>query len=232
MNEALKRYKDIGYNDVYGWVNEKLFDCVDILDSANLNKSGGCLEIGVHHGKFYILLNQVIHANEQSYAVDVFDQQELNIDHSGKGSFDVFINNLKQYDVHAGTNTKVIKGDSTDSALDLVGLIGAGTIRFFSIDGGHTSQHTVNDLHLATKLIQNQGVVFVDDIFNNGWPGVIEGVCRFLMLQPVLVPFALGFNKLFMCKLSYHNYYINLFASHPNFFKRVEFFGHDMISLK
>jgi hypothetical protein len=50
---------------------------------VNINKNGGCMGIGVHLGKFFILLNQLINAEYKSFAVDIFSDQHLNIDKSG-----------------------------------------------------------------------------------------------------------------------------------------------------
>jgi hypothetical protein len=141
-NVNLKKYQSDGFKSVEGWCSEGLFDIVDFLDSLNLNRSGGVCEIGVHHGKFFLLLNQVTDANERSFAVDVFDNQSLNIDNSGCGSAEIFKNNLALYDVHNGRNTELVYADSTDSraASNLIERVGTGSLRFFSIDGGALSQ--------------------------------------------------------------------------------------------
>jgi predicted O-methyltransferase YrrM len=49
--------------------------------------------------------------------------------------------------------------------------VGVGSMRFISIDGGHTPEHTVSDLNLACRLINNQGVVILDDVLHHPWPG-------------------------------------------------------------
>jgi hypothetical protein len=143
-----------------------------------------------------------------------------------------FLHNLSNYDANEGRNVKVTKGDSTDSSLDLNAKIPNGSIRFFSIDGGHTPQHTINDLKIAEKAINNQGVVIVDDILHPCWLGVLEGTLKYLSAFPNLVPFALGDNKLFLCKLSYKEKYYNHMMTfpgknHSGF--NLKFFGHDVI---
>lgn len=229
MNENLRRYQEHGFNNVEGWCAEQLFETIDTLNNAEINKVGGCLEIGIHHGKFYILLNQVIARNEKSYAVDIFEAQNLNIDGSGAGSLPTFTSNLEKYDAHEGKNTHCIIGDSTDPGLRLEEAIGVGSMRFISIDGGHTVEHTISDLKLAERLIQNEGVVILDDILNYHWLGVIEGVGRFLDTCPTLVPFAIGHNKLYLCKLSYQRFYTQLFSQTPLASKSVRFYGHAIV---
>jgi hypothetical protein len=230
-NEKLKKYKSNGFPNVEGWCGDQLFHTFDLPSSIELNKTGGCCEIGVHHGKLYILLNQLIEPSETSFAIDVFDQQNLNIDSSGCGSLEIFRANLERYDAHSGHNTKIIVGDSTDPKLRLEETIGYGALRFMSIDGSHTVEHTLNDLYLANKVISNEGVVIQDDILSYHWPGVIEGLSIFLNARPTLVPFALGHNKLYLCKVGFHRYYLNLFSQCPLATKLVTFFGYQIVAL-
>jgi hypothetical protein len=231
MNKFLQDYIECGFDSVQGWCGHKLFEVVDLLNSVEINKQGGCLEIGVHHGKFYILLNSVIEATHKSYALDVFDNQHLNIDGSGKGSLDAFKNNLTTYDRHKGANSKIVTGDSTDPLIIESFDEADVPFRFISIDGGHTAEHTVSDLNLANKLIANQGVVILDDILNYHWLGVIEGAVSFLNMKPTLVPFAIGHNKLLFAKLSYKSFYFNIFDKSPLKSKVVDFFGHSIVAL-
>ena len=230
-NENLRKYQSEGFKLIEGWCSEQLFATIDLLASASINKSGGCLEIGVHHGKFYILLNQVIPSTETSYAVDVFHNQHLNIDWSGSGSLEIFRSNLEKYDAHQGTNTKVIIGDSTDYGLELEKRIGPGSLRLISIDGGHSVEHTVNDLLLANRLVKNEGVVILDDVMNYHWPGVMEGLSKFMSTSPTLVPFAIGENKLYLCKLSFQDFYFRYFSESPLMTKHVRFFGYNVAAL-
>src|ERR1700733_6099687 len=229
-NAALKRYYENGFSKIEGWCSEQLFHTMDLFDSLPINKSGGICEIGVHHGKFYLLLNQVTSIETQSFAVDIFEEAALNIDHSGSGNRAIFTKNLAEFDVHQGRNTIIIKGDSTDSKLQLEKTIGPGSLRFLSIDGGHTAEHTISDLKLANHLISNEGVVILDDILNGHWLGVIEGAVHFLLGRPTLVPFALGQNKLYLSKLSFQNYYFNILNESPLKTKIVPFFGHPLVA--
>ncbi len=230
-NNFLQNYKKNGFDLVEGWCSHKLFEIVDLLNSVEINKQGGCLEIGVHHGKFYILLNSVIEKNQKSFALDVFDNQSLNIDGSGQGNLDAFKKNLSMYDRHLGANTEIIAGDSTDPSIMRVLLKDSYPLRFISIDGGHTAEHTVSDLHFAGNLISNDGIVILDDILNYHWLGVIEGAVAFLNTKPTLVPFAIGHNKLLFAKLSFQSYYFNLFDQSTLKSKYVDFFGHTIIAL-
>jgi len=231
MNEYLERYKLNGFGVVEGWCSPALFEIMDFLDGCNLNRIGGCLEIGVHHGKFFILMNSLIEPPYKSYALDLFENQALNVDKSGRGNKAVFEANLARYDRHRGSNTVILSGDSTDAASQrqLRGTV--GPLRFISIDGGHSAEHTVSDLRLATELIANEGIVILDDILNRHWLGVMEGTVIFLTSRPTLVPLAIGNNKLLLCKVSFHQAYSEMLRSSSLVSKATRFFGYSLFAL-
>lgn len=208
-NPHLEKYQP-HFESVLGWCDTYLFDTIDLLSSQSINQKGGIAEIGVQDGRLFILLNQTVSAEYQSYAIDVFDEQHLNIDKSGGGRINYFKHNLQHLDRHQGKNTVIISGDSTDSALKLDKVIEPGSIKFFSIDGGHTPTHTMNDLQIASKAISNEGVVILDDILNHWCTGVLDGWVNFNRMNPSLVPFAMGHNKLYLCKISYRKFYLDL----------------------
>jgi hypothetical protein len=203
---SLEQYKET-FDAVQGWTSDKLFDTVKVMADCGINRKGGVAEIGVHHGKFFILLNQVTEEKCESWAIDVFDMQHLNIDKSGEGNKSIFMQNLAEYDRWQGRNTHVLQMDS----MSLTNQIPDASLRFISIDGGHTVEHTINDLKIAERLIANEGVIILDDIMGVYWCGVTEGYIKYSMTYPTIVPFAMGHNKLYLCKLSHHEYYFNLF---------------------
>lgn len=233
MNHRLQLYRDHGFKHVEGWCDVELFAVFDLLNSVGFNQAGGVAEIGVHHGKFFLLLNALTHPKDRSFAVDVFDRQDLNIDGSGLGSQEIFRRNLESYDAHGGRNTTIISADSTDAAAmaEMVKTVGAGSLRFFSIDGGHTVRHTLSDLQLANELTSNEGVVILDDILNHHWLGVIEGAVKYLQREPTLVPFGIGHNKLLLCKLSFHRRYFEALQQSPLKTKVVSLLGTDLVAL-
>jgi hypothetical protein len=56
------------------------------------------LEIGVHHGKLFLVLEAVTPLTHKCYAYDLFEElQHRNIDASGKGSKIIFEKNVASY---------------------------------------------------------------------------------------------------------------------------------------
>jgi Methyltransferase domain len=164
-----------------------------------------------------------------SYAIDIFDQQDLNIDFSGSGSKNIFISNLEKFDHNKGANVKLIAADST--VLEIEKMVET-PVRIFSIDGGHTAEHTISDLKKVQTVLHPEGIVILDDILNHHWLGVIEGLLFFLQEKPTLLPFAIGHNKLFMAKLSHLERYAELFRKSPHATKHnVTFMGRNLVAL-
>jgi hypothetical protein len=64
----------------------------------------------VHHGKTFILLSLCLKEKELGIAVDIFDNQELNVDFSGKGDLELFRRNLLKHGNE--TQSKIIKKSS------------------------------------------------------------------------------------------------------------------------
>jgi hypothetical protein len=224
-------YMQFGFPAVEGWCHPLLADFAKLIDQHQQQSgiSGGVAEVGVHHGKLLMLLNSFCSNKEKSYAIDVFARQELNVDHSGSGSQQIFQENLQKYDRHSGSNVSIVADDSL--TLNFEKTVQA-PVRMFSVDGGHTAEHTISDLKNAQSCIHPNGVVILDDILNHHWLGVIEGALHFLNSRPTLVPVAIGVNKLFLTNFSYADNYRALFRGHPAATKfPVRFCGFDIVAL-
>lgn len=176
------------------------------------NVLGDVAEIGVHHGKLFILLADLRREGERAFAVDVFDDQHLNTDRSGRGDLASFMDNVRLYADEAGV--EIIKKDSARLTRPDFYRGKKGGIRFFSIDGSHTAAHTSSDLAIGAQLLSQGGIICLDDFYNPDWPGVQEGFYRFLATALAdIAPFAYGNHKLYLCKPEYHNRYLN-FVEH------------------
>lgn len=189
------------YNHVEGWLEVGALRFTDYYANTFLQGSGyDTLEIGVHHGKYFLCLEKLTPPANRCIAIDVFDDQHLNVDLSGKGSLETFVHNVNTYAANPN-RVEPIKADSFDIDPSTLGRAKYGLV---SVDGGHTEQHTINDLTIAQELMAPNGLVILDDILNQDWTGVISGACQFFSSVAAnrMVPFAIGFNKLFCCHFS------------------------------
>ncbi|BDX33840.1 hypothetical protein TUM20985_43870 [Mycobacterium antarcticum] len=186
------RYRYLGQRRVGGYTEGPVFDMVKVLDAAQRSDGigGSVVEIGVHHGRLLIGMHLLQRPSENSVAIDLFDDQELNVDQSGLGDFDKFQQNLQKWSkrpvvVHQGDSTQLHPGDVAEMT---------GT-RLFSVDGGHTSGIVRSDMTLAAGCLCPGGIVIADDVFNQQWPDVCVGTLDYLRGGGTLVPFGIGYNK-------------------------------------
>jgi hypothetical protein len=165
---------------------------------------GGGAEIGVHEGRLFILLKLLADAGETTLAIDIFADQHLNADASGRGDEERFIANVER---HArGAQVEMLRGSSLDIRADQI-LRRTGPCRLFSIDGGHTAECAMNDLGLAESCLQDAGVAILDDYFNPRWPDVSTGAAAYFANGGRLRPFAISPNKLYLADPNCHALY-------------------------
>ena len=215
--QRLEHFNTHIYGQVEGWLGDRMWQIVNvvgtILDANGVR--GNIAEFGVHHGRFLFLLNALRHDDEICFAIDVFDEQHLNVDGSGRGSLAAFrshVETLMAAQCHA---FKIVQRDTTSfPASEAVDLFGEKGVKFFSIDAGHTIQHTFNDLYLAQEVLVPGGIVALDDYMSPHWPGVTEGFYRFIdSANRRLKPLSYFQNKLFLTTVSEHGAYLQQFRT-------------------
>ncbi|MBR8059220.1 class I SAM-dependent methyltransferase [Burkholderia dolosa] len=224
--DGASRYLEHGMAEVQGWLTPCSASIIAHLSAHQLRigLSGNVAEIGVHHGKLFILLANLTAPDEAAYAIDIFDDQHKNVDRSGKGDRVIFEENVRKFATHA----KVVVIQASSLELEGTAFMSA-SFRLISVDGGHTGEITCNDLHLSEKQLVEGGIVVLDDILNPDWTGVITGLVKYFSEGGALIPFALSANKLYLTtgRDEAAAYASNLRASFPMALSKrsVEFFG-------
>src|ERR1035441_9365724 len=76
---------------VDGWLLPEAARCIVCLHDAQRRNGtrGSVAEIGVHHGKLFMLLCLLRNEGEIAVGYDLFDRQNENIDRSGEGDLAV-----------------------------------------------------------------------------------------------------------------------------------------------
>ena len=243
LGDGVQRFCDEIRHRVPGWVSERTPEIIDCIDKgqAELGVVGDIAEIGVHHGLFLLLLAAVRRDREAVHAFDLFERQDLNIDHSGAGSIEDVRNAIRIFypsNIDAFTLRAV---DSMSIRSSNVQAYFPSLVRLLSIDGGHTQLHVVNDLNIAQEVLVGGGVAVLDDFMGPHWPSVTEGFFRFMAtLNQRLAPFLSFQNKLYLTTYSEHALVSAAVKTHldarlgPEMFsgawKYVELAGHRVIS--
>lgn len=195
------------FQHVEGWVGDRIWIICNFLKEYHElhNVSGGVAEIGVHHGKLFFLISHIPNDDGDLIALDIFDDQDKNVDKSGEGSRDVFERHLEAHFPHLKDRVKIHSTDSMAITSADIPNIFKEKVSVFSVDGGHTIAHVVNDLSIAQEVISPRGTVLLDDFFGPVWPTVTEGFFRYMDgYNRRLAPYLIFQNKLFLTTFSEH----------------------------
>jgi hypothetical protein len=194
----VRRYVTRGYRQVQGWLSGLAALEISRLDQIQrmLGISGPVCEIGVHHGRALVLLHLLTRPGELTVGIDLYDTLDA---WDGRERRARLIANLRSHDADLD-RVRIVCEDSQNLTPDRILEQCAGPPRLFLIDGGRTADITCNDLGLALGTVCKGGLVLVDDYFQESWPGVSEGVCRFMTQSRGFHPIAIGGNKLIFTK--------------------------------
>lgn len=201
MSDSLWKYLRCDKKRVKGWLQRVDAEIIgSILELQNRQGIlGGCVEIGVHHGKSFIPMCMSLQGNELALCIDIFDDQSKNLDSSGKGNYSLFKKNLAKFHLDL-LRIKEFRGSSEDVPDSFIAEQ-VGPVRFFSVDGGHWSSIVQNDLRLAEQSLATGGVIALDDYCRAEWPDVTAGYTLWQnRTTSDIIPFAVGSNKLYLCR--------------------------------
>src|SRR5262245_60141233 len=121
MAKTAESYLRYGCKLVDGWLLPDAARMIVALarKQEETGVHGNVAEIGVHHGKLFLLLALLARPNETALAVDLFDEQDKNIDKSGSGDLAKFKQNLSRHAHHC--RVVIHQGDSTQmGSTDLI----------------------------------------------------------------------------------------------------------------
>jgi hypothetical protein len=199
---SVESYIARSMNSVPGYVlpldTEIISAILSYQDEANI--IGNLCEIGVHHGKLFLMLALARRSGDRALAIDLFEDDELNRDGRHAGRDRALFEHAKRLGITLSEG-ETFKTSSLDIEPAEILARTCGPIRFFSIDGGHLYHHVANDLVLAEKTLSEAGVIAVDDFFNQGWMDVTFATYDFLRNRSQLVPFAVTSKKLYLAPI-------------------------------
>lgn len=196
--DQLFRYAGGEMGSVEGWLSgDAVWPIIEIAQQQLEDGTETAIgEIGVHHGQLFLLLALASTGEEPCVGVDLFENQDENVDNSGRGDREILEGHLERFGIDDDRVRLLTRNSLTLAAGELLEAAGGRRFRLFSVDGGHTPEITINDLRLAAEIMTEDGVIILDDLFSQMWPGVMTGFTRFMADNPNrLFPFALCGNK-------------------------------------
>ena len=209
-NQQFEKYLS-EFENIEGWFDKRAVKVLQYFNQLQLENSieGDIFEIGAYKGKLTILLAIFLRNNEKLIVNDIFDLQNLNISRSGsKANYVDFMNNLSDYFNDLSFLEIIIAGSSS-----LHNTQRNDKFRIFSIDGGHSAEETYEDMLYASKVIDEKGIIILDDYYNSNWPGVKEGADKYCSEYNDLVPLTAFFNKFIYVKDECKDFYLNCLNS-------------------
>lgn len=232
---SLADYVSRSMKSVQGFLSSLDADVIQalLLHQREAGIAGNLCEIGVHHGRLFLMLALARQNSERALAIDLFedDPMNANTDHAGRDG--ALLKNARRLGINLSPE-EVLKASSLDLApADLVART-TGPIRFFSVDGGHLYQHVANDLRLAEQTLSPDGIIAVDDFFNIGWTDVSFATYDFLRETAGVVPFAVTPTKLYLTTSSAAEKYKTYLGERTDIarFSIVKILDNDVLALR
>lgn len=203
MIDNAKLIEDL--NAIEGWLSPLTADfTIRILrhqDATDI--SGAIVEIGVHRARYLALLHALASHRSPVVGIDALlssDAKPLPEPHR-TNAIELMRANVAS--ISGNTSNLYIVGANTLtlSATDISNSCSRDAIRYAHIDGGHDCRTVLHDLAIIVPNLAPDGVIALDDALSFMIPGVSEGFARYMLAnEGELAPFAIGGNKLFVCR--------------------------------
>lgn len=193
---------------------------------------GGLAEIGIYFGRSYFLLKKIAAPDEDVLGIDLFDIGNMSDGISDQ--YRLFLEHGDRLGLPVDEDMLLVGDSRTFSAEEITDKV--GTVRFFSVDGGHSLPNLVSDSHLARDTVADHGIIVFDDTFNPAWPEVTVGMADFIRdNDDAFSTFCMTKYKTYVCRREFHDFYRAAIeqAPHLGAFELAEthFLGCDAIRL-
>jgi predicted O-methyltransferase YrrM len=182
------------FGDIPGFFLEESAIIWDFFFSIQerLSVSGDLVEIGVYKGRSAVLSTLYARANERAFFVDLNSMTDAELSVSRiRADHNVFLQRRS-----ADLLSEPMLRDHPRS------------FRWCHIDGDHTGYSTFQDLLTAAYLLNEGGVICVDDFFNFRYPQLTAAVYRFLHTYQLQYQMLFcGANKCYICRPAFYVHY-------------------------
>ena len=189
-----------------GWfsgISRAIFDSILSFQDKN-GLLGNCFEIGVWKGKSAIEIAKFLRENEKLLLIDpLLDNNK-----------DEIFASLKEITGKDKSYLQIYPGYSEDFEYYSEAKQYLKKTRFIHIDGCHVGENVFNDLILAEKFLSKNGVIVIDDFFNDEYPQITEATYKYLFKNEYsLRIFLVGANKAYLCRPNSYAFYYNFCIS-------------------
>lgn len=179
---AVDRYLAEGYGTVPGMSSRFAAAVVAKLLAVqdDLGIGGPIAEIGTFEGRFFIAMAHALRPGERAVGIDLFDWPNPEV-------IDRFHANCRKHGVPEDRRVTLKADSRVMKSEDLLSAAG-GKLRLFHIDGEHSRAALARDLGLAVMVMDDAGIIVLDDMLHPGYPTLMVAVQDFLEANPDWVP--------------------------------------------
>jgi hypothetical protein len=175
------------FSEIPGWFTLESMAVWDFLLQlqVHMDVTGDFFEIGVYKGKSAVLGAHYLRPEEWCVLVDI------NPVHEAQAMIESF----------RSARNAFICAPSSDVGASAPVRARFGRCRWVHVDGEHSASGVANDLALAARLLNKEGIICVDDFFNFRYPQVTAATYRFLSgREPEFQLLFGGSNKGYICR--------------------------------
>lgn len=172
---AVDAYLDDGYDKVIGMSSRfaAAVCCGLMRVQSELGVTGPVAEVGTFEGRFFIAMAKALRDGERALGIDVFEWPNPQV-------IDRFEANCVRHGVPPEKRMTWKANSNTMAPQDLLDKLGGERVRLIHIDGEHTQAALAKDLELATAVIDDSGVIVLDDMLHPGYPTLMVAVQAYL----------------------------------------------------
>lgn len=187
---------DADIDAIPGWFNKLDRDVFGVLLEASKPLGGDLAELGVYFGSSAVLVGSALQPGETFTVVDLFEDDAADAANAAEKAF--YHSSLTRvafeqtYRGLLGTLPVIVQGPSET----IVDHARHGTHRFVHIDASHQFEHVVADIAAAKALLKPDGILVLDDIRHEEYPGVAAAAWQ-SVTGSCLRPFAITRDKLY-----------------------------------
>jgi predicted O-methyltransferase YrrM len=176
---AIDRYLANGYATVKGMSSRfAAAICGHVIRrQSELGISGDMVEIGTFEGRFFIAMALGLTDHEQALGIDRFDWPDDRVRAR-------LLDNCAAMGL-APERIEAWQEDSRNLApAELRKRLNGHGARFIHVDGDHTPESLAHDLELAHAVLNERGVIALDDMLHPGYPTLVVTVVEYLTRHP------------------------------------------------
>lgn len=180
-----------------GWFDEEdiqLFDFV--MTKVNEDGvSGDIAEIGIYYGKSLAKLASFINLDygEKILAIDSYIRDN--------NQHNEIIRNIQAVSSCSNSDINILTVDSYRTDIPGIGNKFYHNCKVVHLDGSHAGINVYHDLELADKLMDDYGVLILDDWNNKTFPHIQEAYYKYSTLHPVAFEkFLISNRKCYLCR--------------------------------